>query len=122
VAELTERVLLVETMIDEHGRKLDELRTAVTGFEERMERRFQRFEEQLDRRFDHFELRFTAIDRRFTLIDQRFTLIDQRFAAVDQRFLGIDARLDKMTNLLVALLVAVIGGMGGVIAAILQGP
>jgi hypothetical protein len=39
---------------------------------------------------------------------------------VDQRFLGIDARLDKMTNLLVALLVAVIGGMGGVIAAILK--
>ena len=113
MAELTERVLLVETMIEEHGRKIDDLRTAVGSLEQRMDGRFQRFEELLDRRFDQLEMRFTAIDQRFTLIDQRFT-------AVDQRFLGIDARLDKMANLLVALLIAVIGGMGGVIAAILK--
>ena len=106
MAELTERVLLVETMIEEHGRKIDDLRTAVGNLEQRMDGRFQRFEELLDRRFDQLEMRFTAIDQRFT--------------AVDQRFLGIDARLDKMTNLLVALLIAVIGGMGGVIAAILK--
>ena len=55
-------------------------------------------------------------------MEHRFNQIDSRFTLVDQRFLGIDARLDKMTNLLVALLVAVIGGMGGVIAAILQRP
>ena len=122
MAELTERVLLVETMIEEHGGKIDDLRTAVGSLEQRMDGRFQRFEELLDRRFDQLEIRFTAIDQRFTLIDQRFALIDQRFTGVDQRFLGIDARLDKMTNLLVALLVAVIGGMGGVIAAILKAP
>jgi hypothetical protein len=55
-------------------------------------------------------------------MEHRFNQIDSRFTLVDKRFLGIDARLDKMTNLLVALLVAVIGGMGGVIAAILQRP
>jgi hypothetical protein len=55
-------------------------------------------------------------------MDHRFDQIDSRFVLIDQRFLGIDSRLDKMTHLLVALLVAVIGGMGGVIAAILQGP
>ena len=77
--------------------RIDDVRAAVRSLEERM-----------DRRFDQLEQRFAAIDQRFTL--------------VDQHFLGIDARLDKMTNLLVALLVAVIGGMGGVIAAILKAP
>lgn len=120
MAELDERVLVVETMIEDQGRRLDDLGTAVRSLEDRMDRRFQRLEEQLDLRFTAMDQRFTMIDQRFTLIDHRFTAVDQRFASVDQRFLGIDARLDRMTNLLVALLVAVIGGMGGVIAAILK--
>ena len=57
------------------------------------------------------------IDRRLEQFEQR---IDQRFALVDQRFLGIDGRLGRMTNLLVGLLIAVIAGMSGIIAAILQ--
>ena len=53
-------------------------------------------------------------------MDRRFDQIDSRFAVIDHRFLGIDTRLDKITNLLLALLIAVIGGLGGVIAAIVK--
>jgi hypothetical protein len=72
--------------------RIDDVREAVASLEARM-----------DRRLEHLEQR----------MEQRFTLIDQRF-------LAIDGRLDGMSKLLWALLVAIIGGMGGVIAAILQ--
>ena len=97
MADIDDRVAWMEGRLEEQTMRIDDVRAAVRSLEERM-----------DRRFDQLEQRFAAIDQRFTL--------------VDQRFLGIDARLDKMTNLLVALLVAVIGGMGGVIAAILKTP
>ena len=57
------------------------------------------------------------IDRRLEQFEQR---VDQRFILVEQHFIGIDARLGRMTSLLVGLLIAVIAGMGGIIAAILQ--
>lgn len=79
--------------------RIDDVREAVASLEER-----------IDRRLEHFEQR----------MDQRFAAIDQRFALIDQRFLAIDDRLGGMSKLLWALLIAIIGGMGGVIAAILQ--
>jgi hypothetical protein len=102
VADIDERVAWMEGKLEEQTMRIDDVRGAVRSLEE-----------QMNRRFDQLEQRFTAID-------QRFTLVDQRFALVDQRFVGIDGRLDKMTNLHVALLIAVIAGLGGVIAAILK--
>ena len=79
------------------------LREAIVSLEARMDRRF----EQMDQRFD-----------------QRFALIDQRFLGVDQRLDNLDAKISRqfiwLVGLMVSLMIAVIGGMGGVIAAILQ--
>lgn len=57
------------------------------------------------------------MDERFASLEQR---MDQRFTLVDQRFNNMDARFDRVYGLLIALLIAAIGGMGGIIAAILH--
>ncbi len=103
---IDERVANLEGRTEEQAMRIDDVRAAVASLEARMDRRFEQLEQRLD--------------QRFAAIDQRFTAIDQRFALIDQRFLAIDGRLDGMSKLLWALLIAIIGGMGGVIAAILQ--
>ena len=57
------------------------------------------------------------VNRRFELLELR---LDQRFADVDRRFDGIDARFGRVYGLLIVMLLAIVGGMSGIIAAILQ--
>lgn len=96
---IDERVANLEGRTEEQAMRIDDVREAVVSLEARLDRRFGQLEQRLD---------------------QRFTAIDQRFALIDQRFLTIDDRMAGMSKLLWALLIAIIGGMGGVIAAILQ--
>ena len=50
-------------------------------------------------------------------MDRRFERMEQRLDSIEIRF---DSRFDRMNSLLMAMLVAIVGGMGGIIAAILQ--
>jgi uncharacterized coiled-coil protein SlyX len=92
VNNVEERVTYLESRVKEQVHMVNGIREAMASLEARIDRRLEQFEQRMD----------------------------QRFGLVEQRFIGIDARLGRMTNLLVGLLVAVIAGMGGIIAAILQ--
>ena len=72
--------------------RIDDVRAAVVSLEQRM-------------------------DRRFELLEQR---LDQRFTAIDRRFDNIDARFGRIYGLLIVMLLAIVGGMSGIIAAIIQ--
>lgn len=65
------------------------------------------------------------MDRRFEQIERRFAIIDQRFVGIDQRLDSMEARMGRqfiwLVGLLVTMLIAIIAGLGGVIAAILRG-
>ena len=87
-----ERVTYLEGRVKEQGHMVNGIREAMASLEARIDRRLEQFEQR----------------------------VDQRFILVEQHFIGIDARLGRMTSLLVGLLIAVIAGMGGIIAAILQ--
>ena len=50
-------------------------------------------------------------------LNRKFELLQQQ---LDQRFDGIDARFGRVYGLLIAMLVAIVSGLGGVIAAILN--
>ena len=87
-----ERVTYLEGRVKEQAHMVNGIREAMASLEARIDRRLEQFEQRMD----------------------------QRFGLIEQRFIGIDARLGRMTSLLVGLLIAVIAGMGGIIAAILQ--
>ena len=87
-----ERLSYLEGRIEEQGHMVNGIRDAMASLEARIDRRLEQFEQRME----------------------------QRFSLVEQHFIGIDSRLGRMTNLLVGLLIAVIAGMGGIIAAILQ--
>ena len=90
--DVEERLTYLEGRVEEQGHMVNGIREAMASLEARIDRRLEQFEQRMD----------------------------ERFGLVDQRFIGIDGRLGRMTNLLVGLLVAVIAGMSGIIAAILQ--
>jgi len=85
-------MVFVEGRIEEQVMRIDDVREAVISLEQ-----------QVNRRFELLELR-----------------LDQRFADVDRRFDGIDARFGRVYGLLIVMLLAIVGGMSGIIAAILQ--
>ena len=87
-----ERLAYLEGRAEEQSHMINGIREAMASLEARIDRRLEQFEQRMD----------------------------QRFTLVDQRFLAIDGRLGRMTSLLVGLLIAVIAGMSGIIAAILQ--
>jgi hypothetical protein len=84
---------------------LSGLREAIVSLEARMDRRFE------------------AIDRRFEAIDRRFEQIDQRFVGLDQRLDGLDNKISRqfvwLVGIQISSLIAVVGVLGGVIAALL---
>jgi hypothetical protein len=45
---------------------------------------------------------------------------EARFSAIDHRLDGLDSKFGRLTSLMVAMLLAIIGGMSGIVAAILQ--
>ena len=93
------RVGVVEGRVVEQDMRIDDVRDAVSSLATRL----GHFEERFDRRLEQFEQR-----------------MDRRFELVDQRFLGMEARLNHMNKLMIGMLIAVIGGMGGIITAILH--
>jgi tetrahydromethanopterin S-methyltransferase subunit G len=86
------RIVFLEGRIEEQVMRIDDVREAVMNLEER-------------------------INRRFELLEQR---LDQRFGDIDRRFDRIDARFGRVYGLLIGMLIAIISGMGGIIAAILH--
>lgn len=68
-------------------------------------------------RIDDVREALASLERR---MDQRFIGIDQRFVGIDQRLDSIDARFGRVYALLIAMLIAIVGGMSGIVAAILQ--
>ena len=72
--------------------RIDDVREAVASLEARLDRRLEQFEQRMD----------------------------LRFAGVDQRLDTLGARVDRLGHILIGLLIAIVGGLGGVIAAILQ--
>jgi len=103
---VSERVAFLEGGIEGHAQMINDIRESFS---------------HLDKRFDQLEVR---LDQRFAAIDQRFAVIDQRFAAIDQRFALVDGRLDKisaqLSNLLIGVVAAAVGGVLGMIAAIIR--
>jgi uncharacterized coiled-coil protein SlyX len=106
VNPVEERVAFLEGRIEEHAVTINGIREAIASLEARMDRRFE------------------AIDRRFEQIEQRFAGIDQRFIGLDLRLDGLDAKISRqfvwLVGIMLTMLIAVIGGLGGVIAAILR--
>jgi hypothetical protein len=81
---------------------LDGIREAIGSLESRLDKRLQAFEDRMDRRFEQ---------------------VDQRFEQVDRRLESLDAKVSRqfvwLVGLYVTTLVAMIGALGGIIAAIL---
>jgi tetrahydromethanopterin S-methyltransferase subunit G len=94
VATLDERVAFLEGQMVAQSRILEEIRTTLVQFEQRVDARF----EAIDRRFEAIDRRFEAIDHRFEAIDRRFEAIDRRFEAIDRRFEIIEARLNALDD------------------------
>ena len=94
--DLDERVALLEGRIGEQSMRIDDVREAMASLEARF-----------DRRFEHLEQR-----------------LDQRFASLDQRLGALDAKVGRqfvtLVGLMVTALIAIIGGMGGIISAVLS--
>ena len=86
------RLALVEGRIGEQSMRIDDVREAVASLEARIDRRLEQFEQRMD----------------------------LRFAGVDQRLDSLGARVDRVGHILIGLLIAIVGGLAGVIAAILQ--
>ena len=57
------------------------------------------------------------LDRRLEQFEQR---MDVRFAGVDQRLDALGSKVDRQGHILIGLVIAIVGGLAGVIAAILQ--
>jgi len=57
------------------------------------------------------------LDRRLEQFEQR---MEVRFAGVDQRLDFLGSKVDRQGHILIGLLIAIVGGLAGVIAAILQ--
>jgi uncharacterized sporulation protein YeaH/YhbH (DUF444 family) len=93
---------------------------AVRSLEERLAVSERRIEEQRVRTDDVREA-VRAVEARIDRLEFR---LDQRFAGIDQRFLGIETRLDSMTRMMWALLIAVVTSavatLGGIVTAVMQ--
>ena len=89
-----ERIAFVEGRVAEQGRTMNGLRDAVTSLEGRI----------------------VALETR---VEHRFGRLEH---ALDTRFLGIDSRLDRLSNqlfgLIIAVAVAAIGGVLGMVTAL----
>lgn len=123
-----ERVTFLEDKVAENALGIEGLRRAVADLATRMDEGFaavaRRFE-VVDQRFEAIDQRFEAIDRRFAAIDRRFEVMDQRFQAMDQRIDALHERLDRgfqrMFGAQIAILIAVLGALTTLLAAVLRG-
>lgn len=99
---------------------LDGIREAIGSLESRLDKRLQAFEDRMDRRFEQVDGRFAQIEQG---MDRRFEQVDQRFQQVDQRMVSLDAKVSRqfvwLVGLYVTTLIAMIGALGGIIAAML---
>lgn len=93
------RVARLEGRVEEQAVRISDVRDAVAS---------------LDARLAGFEAR----------VDQRFAAVDKRFAAIDARIDALDGKVSRhfvvLVTLMVTTLAAIVGGMGGVIAAIMN--
>ena len=116
-----ERVTFLEEKVAENALGIEGLRRAVADLATRMDQGFA----AVARRFEVVDQRFEAIDRRFAAIDRRFEVMDQRFQAMDQRIDALHERLDRgfqrMFGAQIAILIAVLGALTTLLAAVLRG-
>ena len=90
--EFEERLAYLEGRVEEQGHMVNGIREAMASLEARMDRRLEQFEQRMD----------------------------LRFAGVDRRLDSLGAKVDRQGHIMLATLIAIIGGMSGIIAAILQ--
>lgn len=116
-----ERVTFLEEKVAENALGIEGLRRAVADLATRMDEGFA----AVARRFEVVDQRFEAIDQRFAAIDRRFEVMDQRFQAMDQRIDALHERLDRgfqrMFGAQIAILIAVLGALTTLLAAVLRG-
>lgn len=93
---------------------LNGIKDALVSLEARMDRRF----EQVDRRFEQVDARFVQIDARFVQMEARFSQVDRRFEALDTK---MSRHFVWLVGLLISGLVAMLGVLGAITAAILGG-
>ena len=60
MAELGERIAWVEGRLEEQTMRVDDVRDAIKGLDERIDRRF----ESVDRRFDNVDRRIDSLERK----------------------------------------------------------
>jgi hypothetical protein len=81
VADVHERVAVLDGRVQEHARMLTDVAGAVRHLEARMEQRFT-----------SVDLRFTGLEGRITTLEGRLTALDQK---LDQKVDGVATRLDR---------------------------
>ena len=99
MAAVDERLARVEVQVQEHSQGFLTLRDSIG---------------RLEGRIDHLEGRIDRFEER---VDARFASVEQRF---DRRFDALDHRLSSLFNAQIATFVALLGGAGGIIAALLS--
>jgi len=87
------------------------MKQGFNAMQTQMDQRFNALQSQMDQRFQAVDQRFHAVDQRFQAVDQRFNALETR---MDQRFDAMDAQNERIRN----LMLVVIGGIMGLIAAI----
>ena len=123
-----ERVTFLEEKVAENALGIEGLRRAVADLATRMDEGFaavaRRFE-VVDQRLDGIDKRLDGIDKRFESVDRRFEVIDRRFEMTDQRFEALNDRLDRwflrMFGAQIAILIAVLGALTTLLAAVFRG-
>ena len=71
----------------------------------------------LESRVEEQAMRIDDVREAIVNLERRFELLEQR---LDRRFDSIDARFGRVYGLLIVMLVAIVGGMSGIIAAIIS--
>jgi tetrahydromethanopterin S-methyltransferase subunit G len=92
VNHVEERLAYLEGRVEEQGHMVNGIREAMASLEARLDRRLEQFEQRME----------------------------VRFAGVDQRLDFLGSKVDRQGHILIGLLIAIVGGLAGVIAAILQ--
>lgn len=119
-----ERVARLEGQVMEQTNMMNAVLDSVRDFGSRMDQRFL----AMDQRFVAIDQRFVTIDQRFAAIDLRFQALearmDTRFLQVDDRFSQLDAKISRqfvwLVGLIVTILIAIVGTLGGVMSALVR--
>ncbi len=103
--------------------RLDGLDRKVDDGFARGEGEIRELRQEMNHRFDRVDERFRGVDIRFDAVDKQLETIDSRLNSMDQRFNSIDVGIEALNQRLfmaaVAVIVAMIGAAGAIVAAMI---